>query len=112
MKKFVLIYHTSPAGLAKMGSMEPEVMQAEQKKWMDWFASLGDNVVDMGEMFAQSTRLGSDGFGEVDPGVTGYTIIQAEDFEAAKKAIESHPHIAWAEGCVIDMYEPMDMGAH
>lgn len=112
MKKFVLIYRSPAEAMGKMKTSSPEEMQAEQKKWMDWFAKLGDDLLEMGEMFAQSTRLSSSGFSEPDSNITGFSIIQANNFEAAKTLVEDHPHVHWFDGCTVDVYEPMDMGQH
>lgn len=110
MKKFVVLYYSPPKAMEKMGTASPEEMQAEQAKWMEWFKSVGEDLVDMGEYFSQGAVLDSNGYHDCTGKVTGYSIIQAEMFEEAKEIVKNHPHVGWFEGCTVEVYEPMQMG--
>ena len=109
MKKFVVLYYSPAGAMEKMQTSSQEDMQAEMKRWMDWFDGLGDNLVEMGEMFKQGAELSKDGFSDCSGKVTGYTLVQAESFEAAKQLIKDHPHVTWFDGCTVEVYEPMEM---
>ena len=96
--------------MQKMQTSKPEVLQGEMKKWMDWFGGLGDKVVDMGDMFRGGASVSSDGWSDVDEGSpTGFSIIQADSLDSAKKLVNDHPHVAWFEGCRVDVFEQMQM---
>ncbi len=109
MKKFVIIYYLPAGALEKMQTSPPEVMQAEMKAWMDWFAQAGDAVVDQGEFFANRAKVNGENVSEASHDVSGYSIIQAENFEAAKDMVKSHPHVGFFEGCDLEIFEPMEM---
>jgi len=110
MKKFVVLYYSPTEAMAKMQSSTPEEMQEGQKKWMDWFAEQGDDLLDMGEFFMQGRRITAAGSEDSTGAVTGYSIIQAESIDDAEKRLADHPHIEWFEGCSVEVYEPMIHG--
>jgi hypothetical protein len=39
--------------------------------------------------------------------VNGYSIIQAESMEEAVELLKEHPHLHWAEGCKIEVFESL-----
>ena len=103
MAKFMLLHY----GFEKPG---PEVMAA----WNDWFASIADCTVDAGAHFARGVEIGGDAGGEAGSGgtgraesdrnrrqdlplgpdsITGYTIISADNLEAAEAIAARNPFI-------------------
>ena len=105
MSKYLVTY---------IGGATPETTtQAERetimKAWMDWFGSLGEAVVDIGNPTgpARTVRPG----GEVSDdglGITGYSIISADSLEAAADACGRHPHLE--AGGTITISEALDVG--
>ncbi len=90
MTKYVFSYHSD--GEMPSDPAEQEKIMAE---WSAWFGSMGDAVVDGGNPFGEIRTVASDGRvthgGGANP-VTGYSIIQADDFDAA---------LGHAKGCPI-----------
>lgn len=87
MANYVLVYH----GGSMPGSPEEgaRVMQA----WTDWFAGLGDTLVDGGNPGAIKKRIATDGSVRDDSGtISGYSIIKADSVDAA---------VAIAKGCPV-----------
>ncbi len=87
MANYVLVYH----GGSMPGSPEEgaKVMQA----WTDWFAALGDALVDGGNPASQTRRIAADGSVSDDPnGPSGYSIVKADSLDAA---------VAIAKGCPV-----------
>ncbi len=104
MAKFMLLHY----GFEKPG---PEVMAA----WNDWFASIADCTVDAGAHFARGVEIGEKAGGGAagDRGtggaesdrnrrqdlplgpesITGYTIISADNLEAAEAIAARNPFI-------------------
>jgi uncharacterized protein (DUF302 family) len=41
--------------------------------------------------------------------VAGYSILQAENLEEAKKLLEGHPHLGWNASCSIEVHETMPL---
>jgi hypothetical protein len=104
MSKYLLAYHG--------GSMaETEAAQAEaMAAWGSWFATLGAAVVDGGAPCAAATTIGADGStsagGGVNP-VSGYSLITADDLDAAVALAKGCPILA--AGGSIEVAETVDM---
>jgi len=89
MARYLFVYH---------GGSPPESEEEGRRAmeaWGQWFASMGDDVVDGGNPVGASTTVTSDG-GVIDNGganpVSGYSLIAAKNLEDA---------IAKAAGCPI-----------
>jgi hypothetical protein len=97
--KYVLVY--------RGGSMAEteEAQQAAMAAWGAWFGSLGDAVVDGGAPFGASGAVGG---GAASTGLTGYSILQASDLDAAVKLGEGCPILA--DGGTVEVYEAIDVG--
>ncbi len=81
--RFLYLYHggrmpQDDAGVQKM-------MDA----WNAYFGKISASLADGGAPLAERVVLGG---GEASS-VTGYSIIEAEDMEAAKALCDSHPHL-------------------
>jgi len=104
MPKYVLAYHG--------GSMpESEAEQAAvMAAWGAWFGSLGDAVVDGGYPTGPSKTLASDGStsdgGGPNP-VSGYSLINATDLDAAVSLVKGCPILA--AGGTIEVAETIEM---
>lgn len=84
MKKFVFL---------TIGFEKPteEIMQ----KWMAWFGTLGDAVLERGHM-AGGKEISDAGTKDLPmdlEATTGFMIVQAEDMDAAMKLAEGNPWI-------------------
>ena len=87
MKKFVLLY---------TGTRDQAPTDESLAAWGEWFASLGDQVVDAGNPFGQGREVSAGNTTELSPsaaGVTGYTLINAQDIDEAEKIALSHPSV-------------------
>jgi hypothetical protein len=103
MPKYVLAYH----GGAPDGEFDQAAVMAA---WGAWFGSLGDAVVDGGNPTGASKTLAADGSttdgGGANP-VTGYSLINAADLEAAVSLVKGCP--IFAAGGTIEVAEAIDM---
>ena len=112
MKKFLVVY-IAPAeeAMKMMASATPEQKAAGMKPWMDWMAKCGSALLDGGAPLMPGQMLSTGG--SWNPSLrdlTGYSILQANDIEAAKKLLEDHPHMGWMPGCAIEVSEMAPMG--
>ena len=107
MKKFLVLYST-PAGAMDAASKE-EKMEG-MKQWMAWKEKMGDGVVDFGSPLKSGQKLAKSGPVACDCETNGYSIIQAEDKEAATKMLQSHPHLDWHEGATLEVFEMDERG--
>jgi hypothetical protein len=96
MKKFVYIYIGS-------GGESSQDMQA----WISWFGSLGSHLVDSGNPFGEARAMTASGSVPLEfspTSVTGYSIINAEDFAEAESLAAGCPM-----GTGVQIYEAMPM---
>jgi len=104
MAKFVLAYR---GGAVAEGDA---AMAAAMERWEDWFASLGDAVVDWGSPFGASATVSSDG--SVAPSslsaLTGYSIITGDSLDAAAEAAKRCPVLQ--AGGSVEVYEATPIG--
>jgi len=110
MKKFVVLYHSPPEAMEFMATATPEQKAEGMKPWMDWYAECGDAVTDMGSPFGQGMEFKKDSSNDCSGAATGYTMIQAESMDGARKYVENHPHLSWMDGCSLQMFEAVEMG--
>ena len=95
MKKFVFMYY---------GYWEPtqEIMDG----WTKWFASISDHIVDGGNPFGLGREVTPSGTRELtrEAGAVGYSIVNADNMDAAVKLLETCPIIT-----SVQVYEAMSM---
>ena len=87
MANYLLVFH---------GGSMPETQEEGakvMKAWTDWFAEIGDALVDGGNPASQTREIASNGsVSKVESGApTGYSIIKADDIDAAVKIAKGCP---------------------
>ena len=77
--------------------------------WGAWFETLGSAVVEPGNPFGPSITVGADGATTEGgtSGLTGYTIVTADNLELAGKMAAGSP--IFDNGGGVDVYEAVDM---
>ncbi|WP_108836913.1 YciI family protein [Tateyamaria sp. Alg231-49] len=96
MPKFVFAYHGG--GMPETPEEGARMMAA----WNDWYAAMGDAVVDGGAPVGQSMTVsqgGVTGDGGANP-LSGYTVVQADTIDAACEMANGCPMIADGSGTV------------
>ena len=106
MKKYIVIYIASTSAMEKMKDATPEDMKKGMEPWMAWAKRIGDALVDWGTPLGGGQRITKSGSSPSAP-VVGYSILQAEDMEAAHALLKGHPHLDWAAGCEIEVHESL-----
>lgn len=109
MKKFIVLYHAPTTAMEQMKNSTPEDMEEGMKPWMEWAQKCGSGLVDMGTPLANGQKVTKSGTSPSDKNVVGYSILQAEDMEAAKAMLMEHPHLQWTEGCEVEVHECMPL---
>ncbi len=101
MTKFLVFYRSTMSAKEQMANMTPEMGEAAMAAWGKWFEKHGSAVVEMGSPLGDSTFIkGAAG----QDHIAGYSIVEAESAEAAKKILEEHPHFE-APGASIEFLE-------
>lgn len=102
MSNFVLIYRGGKAGEDK--EAQDKIMAA----WGKWFEELGDTLVEPGNPFGPPKTVTADGAKDGADGepVTGYTVIKAEDHDAAAEIAGGCPVL---NNGTVEVYEAYKM---
>lgn len=103
MPKYIYVYH---GGMAPSDPAEiTRVMQA----WTEWYQSMDSAVVDGGNPVGNSKTVSREGVadnGGANP-VSGYTLVNAADMDAAVKMAKGCP--ITADGGSVEVAECIDM---
>jgi hypothetical protein len=104
MAKYVFIYH-APMTPADAAPPTPEQMEAVMGEWMAWAGKVGDGMVDFGTPLAGGVRVSTGGTSPSTREVVGYSIIEADNLDAALELAQGHPHLNMPGGCEIEVHE-------
>jgi hypothetical protein len=103
MAKFIIVYK-GPA--TDMSDMSEEEGKAVMEAWNQWIQKLGSALVDVGQPMGNGISLVDDGSEGTPALLNGYSIVEADDIEDAKKFADGHPFLSEGKGnFAIDIYE-------
>ncbi len=109
MKKFVLVFH----GKVTPDDIAQEEMKNVMDKWMAWFGTFGDKMVDGGNPFAPEAKsVTAKGVGTISASMRpakGYTIINAKDMDEATEVAKGCPVLLDDSEGAVDVYEALPM---
>ena len=96
MANYLLTYYGG--GMPETAEEQAQVMAA----WTSWFGQLGDALVDGGNPTSQSKAISADGsVMDETMAPTGYSIIKADDIDAAVTAAKGCPVLAGGSTVVV-----------
>ena len=106
MKKFVFVLYSKTM---RPPDVRKEEMKKNMDKWMAWFATFKDKMVDGGNPFRNDAKsVTAEGIetilGDEWPAI-GYTIINAKDMDEATKIAKGCPELE--SGGAVRVYEVM-----
>lgn len=105
MKKFLVLYRSSISAKEQMTKSTPEQAKAGMDAWMGWAKKSAASLVEMGAPLGDSTLLKGSAIAGY---IGGFSIVQAESVDAAKKIFDAHPHFE-APGSSIELLELLSM---
>lgn len=113
MKKFLVVYTGTPAGMEKWNAM-PEGQRKEKeaagmKAWGDWVNAHADAIVEQGAPLGKTKRVDPKGVSDIRNAMAAFTVVQADSHEAAAKLFESHPHFTIFPGDGVEIMEELPM---
>ena len=94
MKQYIVLY--------KGPATPPD---ASHQGWPEWFQRVGDALIDRGAPMAHGTAISGDGSAGEPTSLNGYSIVQAEDSNAALELVQDHPYLAQGNGYAIEIFE-------
>ena len=95
--------------MEQMQDATPEDMKEGMEPWMAWVRRCGDGLVDLGTPLGGGQRVTKSGSSPSDKNVVGYSILQADNMEAAQALGKGHPHLEWMAGCEIEVHESLPL---
>ena len=98
----------APVTAEQQMKVSPEEMKKGMEPWMAWQKKCGKAIIDFGQPLGNGTCFDKKGPAKSQSQVTGYSIIQAKDMEAAKAIITDHPHLMMPKAS-IEILEIMPM---
>ena len=108
MKKFIVTFHAPASAMEQMGKMAsatPEEQKQAMAPWVEWAERVGTALVDQGSPLMGGQTISKSGSSPSGKGFVGYSMLQAEDIQAAKALLEGHPHLEWVAGGEIEVHE-------
>lgn len=108
MPNYVVLYNAPVSASDQMEDNDPEMAAAAMQAWNDWSAKVGSGMVDLGTPLGNSRRVTSNGAGEADTEVAGYSILTADDVDTAVALLDGHPHLQMP-GASIDVHETIQI---
>jgi hypothetical protein len=109
MAKFVVLYIGSMSAETQIAESTPEQAEEGMKAWTDWAAATGDALIDFGTPLGTGREVSVSGVADTTTGVGGYSILQADDLQAAVELVKDHPHFMSGGGSSIQIYPALDI---
>ncbi|WP_162943763.1 YciI family protein [Arthrobacter celericrescens] len=109
MAKFVVLYIGSMSAETQIAESTPEQAEAGMKAWTDWAAKTGDALVDFGTPLGTGREVSVSGVSDTATGVGGYSILEADDLQAAVDLVKDHPHFMSGGGSSIQIYPALEI---
>ena len=95
--------------LEAMKDMSPEDAKKGMEPWMAWAEKCGSGLVDFGAPLGNGQKVTKSGSAAGGSAMSGYSILEAGDMNAALELVKDHPHLSWADGCEIEVHEAMPL---
>jgi hypothetical protein len=105
MSKYLVLYRAPSSAKERMAAMTPAQQKAGMDAWMAWSKKAGSGIVDLGAPVGASVALGAKAS---PPDVGGFSILQADSLDAARKLCDGHPHLE-TPGGTIEILEHVSM---
>jgi hypothetical protein len=108
-KRFLIIYHAPSDAMTQTMNASPEEMAEGMAMWKAWAKKAGSKLTDLGAPLVNGKRLHPNGStGSSTKDVTGYSLIEADDWEDLMDLLSGHPHISgWHPEATIEIHETM-----
>jgi hypothetical protein len=107
MAKFIYLYR-GPA--TPMSGLTPEEGAARMAAFGAWMDKLGPALLDVGSPFGSRASVRDDGIPASAGDLTGYSIVEANDLDAAKAFTDGLPFLSNRDGkCAVEIFELLPM---
>jgi YCII-related domain len=105
--KFIYLYR-GPA--TPMSDLTADQGAERMAAFGAWIEKVGPALVDVGSPFGTSVSVRDDGTEGTPGDLTGYTIVEADDLDAAKALTDGLPFLSNRTGnCAVEIFELLPM---
>ena len=105
MAQFIMVYKGEATDVADMSE---EAAADVMAKWGAWMGEIGSALADIGSPFGPGISLVDDGTTSEPVGLTGYSIVEADDLDEARALADGHPYLSEGQGNFsIELFELM-----
>lgn len=109
MKKFLALYRMDMAEMQKMmASTSAEDRKKGMGEWQAWMKKHGSSFADHGGPAGKTKRVAQGGVTDTKNDIGGYSIVQAESYEAAAALFRDNPHLSMP-GATVEIMEILPM---
>lgn len=108
MPNYVVLYNAPVSASDQMENNDPDMAAAAMQAWNDWAAKVGSGMVDLGTPLGNGRTVTASGAGAADTEVAGYSILTADDVDAAVALLDGHPHLQMP-GASIEVHETIEI---
>lgn len=110
-RRFLIIYHAPADATEQMANATPEQQAEGMGLWKTWAEGVGAKLIDIGAPLMNSKRLTSERTSSPSTKeVTGYSLLQAEDWEELMQLLEGNPHLSgWHPEATVEVHETVLM---
>jgi len=94
MKKFLVLYRMDMAEMQKMmATASPEERKKGMAEWEAWMKKKATNFVDRGGPAGKTKQVAASGITDTRNDIGGYSIVQADSYDAAAALFADSPHL-------------------
>lgn len=105
MPQFMIVYKGEATDMSEMTQEETADVMA---KWAAWMERVGPALSDIGTPFGPGVSLVDDGTAGTPVSLSGYSILEADNLDAALQLADGHPYLSEGKGdFAIDIFELM-----
>lgn len=95
MTDFILLYKGE---ISDMSQWTEEQSRKVMDAWKAWMGEIGSALKDIGSPMSNGYSLVDNGTSGKPADLSGYSIIEAENLESAKKLLKNHPFLIEGKG--------------
>lgn len=105
MPQYMMIYKGEATDMADMTEEQgAEVLS----KWQSWMGKVGGSLTDVGSPFGPGRSIADNGSIRDAIGLTGYSIVEADNLEDATALTDGHPYLSEGQGNYsVELFELM-----
>ncbi len=109
MKKFLAIYRMDAGEMQKMmANTTPEQRNKGMAEWEAWMKKKAANFADRGGPAGKTKKVAAGGVSDTRNDIGGYSIVQADSYDAAAALFADSPHLSMP-GATVEVMEITSM---